>query len=122
MRKPLSPINSTDIQCTQEGLKWLESVRSYMLDIRVAVVEVAPIAMNTNEITNLTVTVPGVKVGDIILEIVQTTFNTSFLVANGGVTADDTVTIQYHRGSGGGASYTPPTEDYTFVYIKNSRL
>lgn len=121
MRKPLPPINETDIQCSEQGLKWLESVRSFVVDIRTSVVVVAPPAMNSNEITNVDVAVPGIKLGDVLLEVIQTTFNTSFLIANGGVTADGVVTVQFHRGSSGGSSYSPPTEDYTFVYIKNSR-
>lgn len=122
MKKPLPPVQEQDFKSiTPQGLRWLDNVRDYTYDIRIIVAEVTPTSMNANEITNITATVPGVKVGDVVLEIIQTTINTSFLIANGAVTAADTVTIQYHRGSGGGASYTPPTEDYTFVILKNTK-
>jgi hypothetical protein len=119
MRKPLSPVNSSDIQSTPEGLKWLESVRSHVVDIREISFTWNPASLAANTHVEETVTVTGLKVGDIVIAVIKPTFTQGFQVGQGRVSAADTLAIQVVNGTGSASN--PASESYTVIYIKNSR-
>lgn len=119
MRKPLSPISSTEIQCTQEGLKWLESVRSAVLDIREMDITFDPSSLAANTHVEETVAAAGLRLGDIILAVIKPTFTQGFQVGQGRVSATNTLAIQITNGTGSASN--PASEIYKVIYIKNSR-
>jgi hypothetical protein len=120
MRKPLSPIGDSDIQSTDEGLKWLESVRSYVVDIREISFTWNPASLAANTHVEETVTVNGLKVGDIPLTIIKPTFTQGFQIGQGRVSAADTLSVQIVNGTG--VASDPASESYTMIYIKNTKV
>jgi len=119
MRSPLHQLHENDIQASPEGHRWIDLVRSYVVDIRKTTFTWNPTSVAANTHEEQTVTISGMKVGDDILSIVKPTFTDGFLVGQGRVSAADTVEIQIANGKGD--SSNPPEEVYTLIYIKNSR-
>ncbi len=117
MRKPLSPISSSDITSTKEGLKWLDSVRSFVVDLREIDVTWNPASLAANTHAEETVTVTGLMIGDIILAIIKPTFTQGFQVGQGRVSAEDALDIQVVNGTGSASN--PVSELYKVIYIKN---
>ena len=119
MRKPLPPIHDTDIESTAEGLKWLESVRSFVVDIRELSFTWNPASLAANTHVEGAVTVSGLKTGDVVLSVIKPTFTQGFQVGQGRVYADDTLAVQVVNGTG--LASDPGSEVYTLMYLKNSR-
>lgn len=120
MKKPMAPVSRRDFPDTTEmGVRWLDSLRDFTHDIRTVVVNVDPPSLDSNITTVQAITVPGVKVGDLILEVETTTFDDEYMMVDFKVTADNEVSLKYHRGKAG--TYDPPAENMTIVYIKNTR-
>ena len=94
-------------------------VRGYVLDIRSTTVDINPPSIAANDTVNVTVTIPGLKVGDIIIQIIKPTTTSGLIVAQGIVTADDTVVMAFVNNKAGATD--DPEETYTIVYIKNTK-
>lgn len=120
MKKPLAPIDKLDFpSLTERGYRWLNTIRDFTYDIHAVTISVDPPSLASNITTIQNVTVPGVKVGDLILEVETTTFDDEYMLVDFKVTAADQVTLKYYRGKVG--TYDPPAENMTIIYLKNTR-
>lgn len=119
MRTPLHQLHESDIQASEGGHRWLDLVRNLVLDIRSTTVDINPPNVNANDTVNVTVTVTGLRVGDFILQIIKPTTTSGLVVAQGIVTADDTVVMAFVNNKSGATD--DPEETYTLIYIKNTR-
>ena len=119
MRKPLHQLTESDIEASPAGHRWFDLVRGYVLDIRVAYVNIDPPNISANDTVEVTATVPGLRVGDIIIQITKPTTTSGLVPAQGIVTADDTVVIAFVNNKA--SSTDDPEEEYTITYIKNTR-
>jgi len=120
MRKPLHQVNENDIQASEEGRKWLDLVREFTLDIREISVTFNPVSIIAATTVEQTVEAKGLKVQDIILSVVKPTLTTGIGVLQARVSAADTLAIQLINATAG--AIDPPSEVYTVIYIKNSRI
>ncbi len=120
MRKPLSQVTAEDFGASQEGVKWLESVRSFVVDIREINVTWNPASLAANTHVEESVTATGLKVGDIILAVIKPTFTQGFQTGQGRVATDNNLSVQVVNGTG--TSSNPSSESYKVIYIKNSRV
>jgi len=119
MRVPVSPPQKKDFECTDEGLKWLELLRSKSLDIRQVFISYNPTSIDANTSEQQTLTLTGLKADDLILRVYKP--HTAGLIVNDGqVTADNTLGINFANVTG--SPIDPGEETYTVIYIKNSRL
>ena len=119
VRTPLSQIQRPDFnELSDTAFRWLDLVRRYSVDVRHAEVTFNPASVAANTVVEQTVTVTGLRVGDIIFSIVKPTLTAGFGVLQGRVSADDTLAIQLVNASG--AAIDAPSETYDVVYIKNS--
>jgi hypothetical protein len=120
MRKPLPPAQKKDFEQTNdESMKWLELVRQHSIDIREATVTFDPASIAASTTVEQTVTVTGLKTDDIILAIIKPTLTAGIAVGQGRVSTADTLAITYINASVGVVD--PASEEYTVIYIKNSR-
>ena len=120
MRKPLHQLTEDDVEASPSGHRWFELVRTYVLDIRSITVDINPPSVDANDTVDVTVTVPGLKVGDIILQIIKPTTTSGLVAIQGVVTAADTVVIAFVNNKAGATN--DPEETYTIVYIKNTKV
>lgn len=120
MRKPLPPVQKNDFpQVNDQGVKWLDLVRTHSIDIRQTTVTFDPASVAANTTVEQTVTVTGLKTDDIILSVNKPTLDAGLAVGGGRVSATDTLAITFINASVGAVD--PGSEVYTIVYIKNSR-
>ena len=119
MRKPLPQVYESDIQESPDGLKWLDLVRGFVLDIREASVVFNPSSVASSTTVEQTVTATGLKTQDIVLSVVKPTLTAGFGVLQGRVSATDTLALQLINTTAG--AINAPQETYTVIYIKNSR-
>lgn len=120
MRKPLHQLGEEDIQASEPGHRWLDLVRSYVLDIRQIDVTWNPASLAANTTAEQSVTVSGLKVGDIIISIIKPTLSAGLGVLQGRVSAADTLTIQLINTTA--APINAGEEVYSVVYIKNTSV
>lgn len=119
-RRPLPPPLDEDFpEVTEEGMFWLDLVRTYSTEIRVAAFTYNPASLAANTHVEETVTVTGLKTDDYIISVIKPTFTQGFQVGQGRVSAADTLAIQIVNGTS--SSSNPASETYTVIYIKNSR-
>jgi len=119
-RTPLPQLNNDDFpDASQNGIAWLDLVRSLSIDIRTATFTYDPASLAANTHVEETVTITGLKTVDTILAVIKPTFTQGFQVGQGRVSLDDTLSIQIVNGTGSASN--PTSETYTLVYIKNSR-
>ena len=102
-----------------EGRRWLDLVRSYVVDIREAKVDIDPPNLLSQASIVVSVTVPGVKVGDSILTVCKPTLSSKVFVAHGVVTAADTVDVLFVNANT--IPVNDPEEEYVITYIKNTK-
>jgi hypothetical protein len=119
-RKPLHQLSEGDIQATESGMRWLDLVRTHIFDLRSIDVTWNPASLAANTTVEETVTVAGLKVGDIILSIIKPTYTSGFMVVQGRVSAADTLAIQVTNGTL--VASNPASEVYTVIYIKNTKV
>ena len=119
IRKPLHQLGENDIEANNEGQRWLDLVRSHVVDIRDISVTWNPSSLAANTHVEETVTATGLKVGDIILAVIKPTFTQGFQVGQGRVSAENTLSVQVVNGTGSASN--PGSESYSVIYIKNSR-
>ena len=119
MRKPLHQLHESDVEASVSGHRWFDLVRGYVLDIRLATVNINPPSIAANDTVNVTVTIPGMKVGDLILQIIKPTTTSGLVVVQGIVTSDDTVVMAFVNNKAGATN--DPEEEYTVIYIKNTK-
>lgn len=120
MKKPLHQLTNNDIEASTEGHRWLDLVGKYVLDIREASVTFDPASVGANTTVEQTVTVSGLKVGDIILTVIKPTLEAGLGVLQGRVSAADTLAIQLINTTA--APIDAGSESYTVIYIKNSKI
>ena len=120
MRHPVQKPYKSDFNVMEPGFQWLNEVSRYSVDIRTVDVTIDPdsVAANTSGAQN--VTVPGLKVGDLILKVAKPTHTAGFLVGNAFMSAADTLTVQFINVSTG--PIDAGSETYTVVYIKNTAV
>ena len=119
MRKPLYQLDESDVEASEAGHRWLDEVRGYVLDLREIDFTWNPALLAANTHVEESVTVSGLKVGDIILAVIKPTFMQGFQVGQGRVSAADTLGVQVVNGTAGNSD--PDSETYKLIYIKNSR-
>lgn len=119
MRKPLPPVQDNYFTANEEGFKWLDLVRTHVVDIRSTTVIFDPASIAASTTVEQTVTVTGLKTNDIILRVIKPTLTAGIAVVSGRVSATDTLAITYINASVGAVD--PGSEEYTVIYIKNSR-
>ena len=120
LRKPLHQLHESDIEASIAGHRWMDLVRGYVLDIRSTTLAINPPLVAANDTVDVTVTVTGLKVGDIILQIIKPTTSSGLFVAQGYVSAADTVVMSFCNNKTGATD--DPEETYTIVYIKNTKV
>ena len=120
LRHPLHQLHESDIEASEAGHRWLDLVRNHVVDIRSTTVDINPPSVAANDTVNVTVTVTGLKAGDLILQIIKPTTTSGLVVAQGIVTADDTVVMAFVNNKSGATD--DPEETYTILYIKNTTL
>ena len=119
IRKPVPQIQPPDFEnISDTGFRWLDLVRQYSIDIRCAEVDINPPLVAANDTVEVTVTVPGVRIGDLIIQVIKPTTTSGLVVAQGIVTADDTAVLAFVNNKSGGTN--DPLETYKIIYIKNS--
>jgi len=120
MRTPIPQTHDKDFEgVSAEGLKWLELVRVNARDIRLATAAFNPVSIAANTTVEQTVTINGLKTDDLILRVIKPTHTAGISVNDGRVTAINTLGITFTNASVG--AIDPPEEEYTVIYIKNSR-
>lgn len=119
MRKPLHQLSEDEIEANESGYRWLDLVRSYVLDIREITVTWNPASLAANTHVEESITATGLKVGDIILAVIKPTFTQGFSVGQGRVSAENTLNIQVVNGTL--VASNPAEESYKVIYIKNTR-
>ncbi len=118
-RNPLPEVQAKWFEnISQEGILWLDLLRSLSIDIHVEAFTWNPASLAANTHVEETVSFSGLKVGDIVLAVIKPTFTQGFLVGQGRVSAIDTLAIQVVNGTGSASN--PGSETYTFIYIKNT--
>ncbi len=119
LRKPVPQIQLPDFEnISDTGFRWLDLVRQYSVDIRSIEVDINPPLVAANDTINVTVTVPGIRLGDLIIQVIKPTTTSGLVVAQGIVTADDTAVLAFVNNKSGGTD--DPLETYTIIFIKNS--
>jgi hypothetical protein len=120
MRTPIPLIQSKDFEgVSAEGLRLLDLVRRSTLDIRLVNFTFDPASIAANTTVEQTTTITGLKVDDIVLRVIKPSHTAGVAVNDGRVTAIDTLGIVFLNVTGG--AINPSSEDYTVIYIKNSR-
>ena len=119
LRKPLYQLDESDVEASEAGHRWLDEVRGYVLDIREIDFTFDPASVAANTTVELSATVTGLKVGDVVISIVKPTLSAGLGVLQGRVSATDTLAIQFINASVGAVD--AGSETYKLIYIKNSR-
>ena len=120
MRKPLHQLSEDDIQANDEGYRWLDLVRGYILDIRDIDFTFDPASIAASTTVEQTVTVSGLKSQDIVLSVIKPTLTTGVGVLQARISADDTLAIQMVNATVGAVD--APSESYKLIYIKNTKV
>ena len=119
LRKPVPQIQEPDFEnVSNSGFRWLDLVRQYSVDIRMVEVDINPPSIAANDTVEVTVTVPGVRVGDLIIQVIKPTTTSGLVVVQGLVTADNTAVLAFCNNKSG--TTDDPLETYIIIYIKNS--
>jgi len=119
LRHPLHQLHESDFEASDSGHRWLDLVRGYVLDIRMAKVSIDPPSMLPGSTAVVSATVEGVKVGDDVIQICKPSLANGVFVAHGIVVAADTLSILFVNSNSG--VIDEPEEEYTITYIKNTR-
>ena len=119
IRKPVPQVQEPDFEnVSTTGFRWLDLVRQYSVDIRMVEVDINPPVIAANDTVEITVTAPGVRVGDLIIQIIKPTTTSGLVVVQGIVSADDTAVLAFCNNKSG--TTDDPLETYKIIYIKNS--
>jgi len=120
LRKALPYPQPADFEVPDNGHRWLELVHQRVIDFRCIFVTFNPASIVANTTVEQTVTVSGLKSDDIIVSVVKRTLTAGFGVLQGRVSSDNTLAIQLVNASIG--AINAPSETYTVIYIKNSKV
>lgn len=122
LRTPLpEPIARWFEGVIEEGMLWLDQLRSHTRDFRSETFTFNPASLAASTTREESMTVTGVKVGDIILAVSKPTHTANYIVGGSAyVSAVDTVKVSVsnpHPSS----SADPGSETWRITYIKNTK-
>lgn len=122
-RLPLPPFLEEYIkegELTEQGLWWLNLVRTYSVDIRRETFTFNPDSVAANITVEQTVTITGLNTVDDVLTIIKPTLTAGLGVLGGRVSSANTLSITFINTTAN--PIDAGSETYTLIYLKNSKV